>query len=81
MFGLAWFGLGFTTTSIPLDSWTWLVELVELCHTGEEAQAMAEDTASTISYADLESDSTEYDHTTISFSETDSDDETDPPPT
>ena len=73
MFRFAWFGLAFITTSIPLDSWNWLVAL---SHTGEEAQAMADDTASTIAYG-FETDSTGY-ATTISRSETDDDVEDDP---
>ena len=40
MFRFAWFGLGFATTHILLDSWTRLVELAQI---GEEAQATAHD--------------------------------------
>ena len=55
MFRLAWFGLGFTTTHILLDSWTRLVELTQI---GEEAQATANDDESTLAYDEFETDST-----------------------
>ena len=79
MFRLAWFGLGFATTHILLDSWTRLVELAQI---GEEAQATADDTASlsddtaslsTIAYDGFETDGTGY-ATTNSSSESDEDD-------
>ena len=67
MFRLAWFGLGFATTHILLDSWTRLVELTQI---GEEAQATANDDESTLAYDEFETDST----TTNFSSESDEDD-------
>ena len=70
MFRLAWFGLGFATTHILLDSWTRLVELTQI---GEEAQATANDDESTLAYDEFETDST-GEGTTNFGSESDEDD-------